>query len=921
MALRAAGRCRDRGAGGDRRNRRRRVLGAQPGNADHRRQRRDPGRALRLRRQRLVPLLDRLRWACGADCLGRPGRLLDHLRPADRAGRRQSAAAAHLPLPFPQRRRRLLLRRAARRRRLLPADGRRGLLGAQRLLVCRRTPAGDDEHRCLSPALGRRLDHRRAFADRTAGRDRGPGPLGYQPRLPPGQPLRERGSRRRRRRPRRARPPAQLPPPDLRSRHARVHPALHRRTDPLRRRPFQTGPARRLPPQRRRSGALGDRWLENRPGDGDRAAARAHRLRAGGARRSGRDLRTGRPGRRRCRGTGQRRRLDRVQPPRRRQRRLADSAARPGGRDRPQGAGGADRLPGGRAVLDGDRRRLAVPPRLRPAPGRRPGAAHPRHLPPARCQPADRAAGRPARRQLRRQPRRKEGTAAGSHRRTPAETRARALRQGQEPPARRQRPRADLPAPHQGTRAAARQVRGQGRRQDAALHDEEGHPQPAAAPRPEALADQARPPGPRGRQEEGGMSARRRDRALFALACLVALLTATLWQFAASGAGAEDGGALVAQPYQGAPALAFLGASPQEAPGEVWAIARGGTTLAHYSDAGGWETVPAPVDAEGQPIAGLEFAAGAAAGRTTPRGGIVAAATAGEEQPLLVVRDPGGPLRAAPEPPSAVLGPEEALFAPEGGSGPLLTALEGSGGDTRALVVPTASSEVTEAVLRFAAGNWSREPICVGFAAGPACTAPASPFRVLAIEAGGGEAWLLAKGATPGEGIELFRREATGGVGGVPVWRQQSLGLAASLGSSFAQAAPLGVPLTARVAGQPLTVTAAGVWVDAQLTSGGEKHDATIYYDIGAGEVTGSWCALTSPAGLCTQPLGAELPSGQGRSFAWPPGGTSGPFGQRVITGVGQGAILSLEGSAFARIALGGGSAGAGPGAPLGAPA
>ncbi|HEY4779816.1 MAG TPA: hypothetical protein VIH47_09515, partial [Solirubrobacterales bacterium] len=416
------------------------------------------------------------------------------------------------------------------------------------------------------------------------------------------------------------------------------------------------------------------------------------------------------------------------------------------------------------------------------------------------------------------------------------------------------------------------------------------------------------------------MSARRRDRALFALACLVALLTATLWQFAASGAGAEDGGALVAQPYQGAPALAFLGASPQEAPGEVWAIARGGTTLAHYSDAGGWETVPAPVDAEGQPIAGLEFAAGAAAGRTTPRGGIVAAATAGEEQPLLVVRDPGGPLRAAPEPPSAVLGPEEALFAPEGGSGPLLTALEGSGGDTRALVVPTASSEVTEAVLSFAAGNWSREPICVGFAAGPACTAPASPFRVLAIEAGGGEAWLLAKGATPGEGIELFRREATGGVGGVPVWRQQSLGLAASLGSSFAQAAPLGVPLTARVAGQPLTVTAAGVWVDAQLTSGGEKHDATIYYDIGAGEVTGSWCDLTSPAGLCTQPLGAELPSGQGRSFAWPPSSGSGPFGQRVITGVGQGAILSLEGSAFARIALGGGSAGAGQGAALSAP-
>jgi hypothetical protein len=415
------------------------------------------------------------------------------------------------------------------------------------------------------------------------------------------------------------------------------------------------------------------------------------------------------------------------------------------------------------------------------------------------------------------------------------------------------------------------------------------------------------------------MRARRRGWTPLALVCLVALLTAALWQFAAGGADAEGGGALVAQPYQGAPTLAFLGASPLEAPGEVWAVARGGATLARYSDGGGWETVPAPVGTEGQPIAELSFAAGAAVGRTTPHGGIVAAATAGEEQPLLVVRDPGGPLRVAPKPPSAVLGPEEALFAAEG-AGPLLATLEGSGGSTRALVVPTVASGVPEAVLSFVAGNWSREPICVGFAAGPACTAPGFPFQVLAIEAGGGEAWLLAKGAAPGEGIELFRREATGGVGGTPVWRQQPLGPAGSLGSRFAQAAPAGVPVAARVAGQPLTVTGAGVWVDAQLTSGGEKDDATLYYDIGAGEVTGSWCDLTSPPGLCTEPLGAELPAGQGRSFAWPPGGGSGPFGQRVITGVGQGAILSLEGDAFTRLVLGGGSAGASEGAALSAP-
>jgi hypothetical protein len=415
------------------------------------------------------------------------------------------------------------------------------------------------------------------------------------------------------------------------------------------------------------------------------------------------------------------------------------------------------------------------------------------------------------------------------------------------------------------------------------------------------------------------MRARRRDRPPLVLACVVALLTAAVWQFATSGAGAEGSGGLVAQPFQGAPALAFLGASPEEAPGEVWAVAKGGATLARYSDGGGWEMVPGPVDPEGQPVAGLDFVSGAAVGRTTPHGGIVAAARGGEEQPLLVFRDPGGSLRVAPEPPSAELRPEEALFSTEG-AGPLLTALEGPGDATRALVVPAPVSETPEAVLSFAAGNWSREPICVGFAAGPACTAPAFPFRVLAIEAGGGEAWLLARGAASDEGIELFRREASGGVGGTPVWRQQSLGPDGSLGSRFAQATPLGVPLAARLAGQPLTVTATGVWADAQLTSGGEKHDVTVYYDVGAGEVTGSWCDLTSPAGLCTHPLGAELPAGQGRSFAWPSGGASEPFGRRAVTGIGQGAMLSLEGSAFARIPLGGGSAGASQGAALSAP-
>ena len=49
------------------------------------------------------------------------------------------------------------------------------------------------------------------------------------------------------------------------------------------------------------------------------------------------------------------------------------------------------------------------------------------------------------------------------------------------------------------------------------------------------------------------------------------------------------------------------------------------------------------------------------------------------------------------------------------------------------------------------------------------------------------------------------------------------------------------------------------------------RHDATVYYDDGSGELTGSWCDLASAPGLCAFPLDSELPGGQGRSFAWPP--------------------------------------------------
>jgi hypothetical protein len=413
------------------------------------------------------------------------------------------------------------------------------------------------------------------------------------------------------------------------------------------------------------------------------------------------------------------------------------------------------------------------------------------------------------------------------------------------------------------------------------------------------------------------MTARCPSGALLAFACLAAVLvTAVLWGRPA-GAGAEAAGELVAEPAFGAPAAVFLGASPQEAPGEVWATARRGATLARYTDAGGWETLPQPVDTGGAPIPELEFVSGAAAGRATPQGGVVAAATDAAGQ-LVVIRDPGGDPREAPAPGLALATGEE-LFGSEGGLvEPLLAAFDAPGGHTGAYVVPAASPPAAqEAVLDFDGAAWSREQICVGFAPSPACTSPPPSFRAVAVDAAGGEAWLLASGAAPGEGLELFRREASGGPGGTPVWRQRSLGPSGSVGSLFAQGAPSGVQIVPRPNGQPLTVGSQGVWADARLSSGGQSYDATIYYDIAQGAVTGSWCDLSAPAGLCVFPLGSDLPAAGARSFAWPSGG---PFGGRTITGVGQGAMLNLEGNVFTRIALAGGNAGADAGAALSAP-
>jgi hypothetical protein len=406
--------------------------------------------------------------------------------------------------------------------------------------------------------------------------------------------------------------------------------------------------------------------------------------------------------------------------------------------------------------------------------------------------------------------------------------------------------------------------------------------------------------------------------AVLAFAFLLALVGAVGWGLADGGAGARAAGALFAEPNSGTPAGTFLGASPGEAPGEVWATSTVEATMARYTTATGWESLPPPVGAEGETLTNLRLGSGPDAGRTTVNGGVLIAAVVGSAEgprELLIGREPGGAFKALPEPPETVLLPGETLFEGEAET-ELLAATEGPGTATRALIVPTPEpGKVAEAVLTYGGGTWSREEICAGFL--PGCEAPAETFKALAIEAGGGEAWMLAEGAVAGEGVELFRRQ-TGGE--KTVWRQQELGPAGSVGALFAGEKDGEVAIAPRAAGQPLTVTASGVWADAELTIGSAEFDSTIYFNIAAAEVTGSWCDLPTPAGLCTEPLGAELPAGAGRSFAWPPASAAEPFGQRVVTGVGEGAILELEGSAFNRITLAGGSAGASLGAALSSP-
>lgn len=400
--------------------------------------------------------------------------------------------------------------------------------------------------------------------------------------------------------------------------------------------------------------------------------------------------------------------------------------------------------------------------------------------------------------------------------------------------------------------------------------------------------------------------------------------------------------------------IRLFGATPAEAPGEVWGA--GANSLVRYSDAGGWERVPYPPAHNALPFGWFE----ALAGRTTTAGGVAIAARVSEggetgRHEAVALRNPGGSFTLAPP---VELGPPEEPGLEEGeavegegegeesaeekeakeakekeeaeaaeaaavpatifGEPALIAASEESGGMTGAFAVPSKESEKPQTVvLHFDGHEWHKEEVCLG----AACTQPLSSFTVVAIAATGpGNAWILGEKGSAEDGLELFTREEGR-------WRQQDLGPPGSLGARFHQRTPIsGTTVTAgRINAQPLTVTANGVWINAAVKVGSESFDATVYLDRaegdpGFGELTASWCdAGGNGAELCTRPFGSELPSGFGTSVAWP-ATASEPFGRRVITGVGQGAILSLSGETFARIPLAGGEAGTEQGAALDSP-
>lgn len=386
---------------------------------------------------------------------------------------------------------------------------------------------------------------------------------------------------------------------------------------------------------------------------------------------------------------------------------------------------------------------------------------------------------------------------------------------------------------------------------------------------------------------------RLRRRALPALLLLLALPVACVAALLHAPAGTAQG-PLVAQPDSAVPSGTFVGA----AGGEVW-MATLDDVVRRTAD-GAWQPLPRPTAPDGRRVRYLRDAGRFAT--VSARGGLALAAILDDREQALVVRDPDGGLSVVPAPAvagSATLAPGDVLRQGESLFGrALLTAVDEPSGRTGAFVVPAPRlNAVVDGIAHFDGVRWTREAICLD----AACTPAPSAFSVLAIAAlDPDRAWLLVRTGVAADGVVLLRRDAS-----APEvrWTRSSLGRSPFAARSPPVSPAATVTIAPRAAGDPLVVTEQGLWVDATVTVGtAAPLDATLFYvpdGRGGGQVTGSWCDTPSNVPLCSDPLGAELAPGEGRSYAW---GGGGPFGTRVVTGLAGGALLTLQDRAFVRV-------------------
>lgn len=427
----------------------------------------------------------------------------------------------------------------------------------------------------------------------------------------------------------------------------------------------------------------------------------------------------------------------------------------------------------------------------------------------------------------------------------------------------------------------------------------------------------------------------RRRRAAAALVGATVLAFALYLALGTRGPGSASAAGVEPAVQTGAPPavnVTFIGSSPKEAPGETWGVGEVGFESGHpvwaitrYDAASGsWTLEPGPLDPEGHALSGFAPVRSVLAGEMTPAGdgallGTVTAPAEGggsTHTQALLVRDPGGTFKEAPALPAGTLTPEEALFSTD--RAPLVAALD-EGGHAGALVVPVlkAAKGAEGAVLHWTGSEWVKEKI--------ALPATSEGFRVLGIAASSSGAWLLAQ--LPGEAVALYSRRA--GEEGAPAeWKPVAL----TPGASASEPQPLRVPLEEgkstplavngeggppTAAQQALTATGEGVWIDGRRSD--DSVAASIYFkitDSASGRVMpASWCESTG----CIHPVEGAPPPGNYRSFAWADPGQ--PYGQRVITGLGEGVSLRLEGEDLHRVlGLGGTNIGQDLGAAFSSP-